>query len=111
MAAPSTIEGGCSLPTTYRAKDPEKQKKIEELAQIREAYRYQRRLWMWMMCLSLVSSAILFRRSSTMAALFGLLCLGIGIFLVWNFWKCNRAIRMIDRGLSPYRAKERRVKR
>lgn len=105
------MEGGCSLPTDYRVKDPEKQKKIEELAQIREAYRYRRRLWLWMMCLSLVSSAILFRRPSTMSALFGLLCLGIGIYLVWNFWKCSRAIRMIDRGLSPYRIKEGRATR
>ena len=111
MAWLSTMEGGCILPTTYRTKDPEQQKKIEELAQIREAYRHQRRIWLWMMCLSLVSSAILFHRTSTMSALFGLLCLGIGIYLVWNFWKCSRAIRMIDQGLSPYRAKEGRVKR
>ncbi|MDH7500999.1 MAG: hypothetical protein QHH30_11530 [candidate division NC10 bacterium] len=93
-------------PGTFRAKDPEQQKKIEELAGIREAYRFQRRIWLWMMGLSLVSSAILLRRGSTLSQLFALVCLGLGLFLTWNFVKCTRVIREIDKGLAPYRVEK-----
>jgi len=102
-------EGRSTLPVTYRAKDPEQQKKIEELAGIREAYRYQRRIWLWMMGLSLVSSAILLRRSSSLSQLFALICLALGLFLMWNFWRCSRVIRAIDKGLAPYRVEEPKV--
>jgi len=104
-------EGRRSLATGYQAKDQEQQKKIEELAGIREAYRYQRRIWLWMMGLSLVSSAILLRRSSSLSLLFALICLALGLFLTWNFVKCTRAIRAIDKGLAPYRVEERKVLR
>jgi hypothetical protein len=100
-----------SLAVSYRAKSPEQQKKIEELAGIREAYRHQRRVWLWMIGLSLVSSAILLRRSSSLSLLFALVCLSLGLFLIWNFMKCSRAIRMIDRGLAPYRVEERAVQK
>ena len=59
-----------------------------------------------MMGLSIVSSAILLRRSSSLALLFALVCLALGLFLIWNFLKCSRAIRMIDRSLAPYRVRE-----
>jgi len=59
-----------------------------------------------MMSLSLVSSAILMGRSSSVALIFALICLGMGLYLIWNFTKCVRAIRIIDEGLAPYRVKE-----
>jgi hypothetical protein len=58
------------------------------------------------MSLSLVSSAILMSRPSRLALISAFVCLGLGLYLVWNFTKCVRAIRMIDKGLAPYRAKE-----
>ncbi len=73
------------------------------MAGIREAYRRQKRVWLWMMSLSLVSSAILMARPDTVALIFALICLGLGLYLIWNFTKCVRAIRMIDKGLAPYR--------
>ena len=91
----------------YRGMDSEKQRKIEELAGIREAYRNQRRIWLWMICLAVVSSSILMGRSSKITLLFAFVCLGIGLFVTWNFWKCTRAIRMIDKGLIPYRVQEK----
>jgi hypothetical protein len=92
-----------SLQVGYRSKDPEQQKKIEELTGIREAYRYQRRIWLWMMGLSVVCSAVLLRRSASLSQLFALICLGLGAYLTWNFVKCGRVIRKIDKGLAPYR--------
>jgi hypothetical protein len=101
-------ERGPSPAIRYRAKDSEQQRKIEELAEIQEAYRHQRRMWLWMMAISLLSSAMLFRRSSTWALLFAMLCLGLGLYLVWNYLKCTRVIRTIDKGLVPYRVEEKR---
>lgn len=92
-----------SLRVSYRSKDPEQQKKIEELTGIRQAYRFQRRIWLWMMGLSVVSSAILLRRSGSLPQLFALVCLALGLYLTWNFVKCSRVIREIDKGLAPYR--------
>jgi hypothetical protein len=59
-----------------------------------------------MMSLSLVSSAILMGRGSSLALTSALVCLGLGLYLVWNFSKCARAIRTIDKGLAPYRVEE-----
>jgi hypothetical protein len=91
------------LGISYKAKDPEKQRKIDELVLIREAYRRQRRIWLWMMAVSFLSSSILMSRSSNLALISALICLGVGLFLVWNFIKCTRAVRMIDKGLAPYK--------
>jgi len=98
------------LVASYRSQDPERQKKLEDLMGIREAYRHQRRIWLWMVSLSIVSSAILLRRSSSLALLFAFVCLGLGLFLIWNFAKCTRAIRLIDKGLAPYRIREKGAK-
>lgn len=99
------------LGTSYQAKDPEKQKKIEELAGIREAYRRQRRIWLWMMAVSFISSSILMSRSGNLAHLFAFICLAVGLFPVWNFIKCTRALRMIDKGLAPYKVQKDGPKR
>jgi hypothetical protein len=104
-------ERGPSLAIRYRAKDPELQRKIEELAGIREAYRHQRRMWLWMMAISLLSSAMLFRRSGSLALLLAMLCLAVGLFLVWNYVKCSRVIRTIDKGLAPHRVEESKVQK
>lgn len=64
-----------------------------------------------MMGLSLLSSAMLFRRSSTLALLLAMLCLGLGLFLIWNFFKCSRVIRTIDKGLAPHRVEEKKVQK
>jgi hypothetical protein len=95
------MKGGANLAVSYRAKDPEQQRKIEDLAGIREAYRHQRRIWLWMMGISFLSSAMLFSRPSSLALLLGMGCLALGLFLVWNFFKCSRVIHTIDKGLSP----------
>jgi hypothetical protein len=47
------------------------------------------------------------RRASSLALIFALICLGVGLFLVWNFIKCTRAVRMIDKGLAAYKVQER----
>ncbi len=91
---------------SYKARDPEKQKKIEELVWIRQAYSRQRRIWLWMMAVSFLSSSILMSRSSNLALISALICLGLGLFLVWNFIKCTRAVRMIDKGLEPYKVRQ-----
>jgi hypothetical protein len=104
-------ERGANLAVSYRAKDPEQQRKIEELAGIREAYRHQRRIWMWMMGISFLSSAILFSRSSSLAPVLAMGCLAVGLFLVWNFCKCSRVIHTIDKGLSPHRLEERKAQK
>jgi hypothetical protein len=49
-------------------------------------------------------------RGSSLALTFALVCLGLGLYLVWNFSKCARAIRTIDKGLEPYRVEEEGVK-
>jgi hypothetical protein len=30
----------------------------------------------------------------------------VGLFPVWNFIKCTRALRMIDKGLAPYKVQK-----
>jgi len=60
-----------------------------------------------MMAVSFLSSSILMRRASSLALIFALICLGVGLFLVWNFIKCTRAVRMIDKGLAAYKVQER----
>jgi len=94
------------LSISYQAKDPEKQRKIEELVWIRKAYQRQRRIWLWMMALSFVCSSILMSRPSKLALISALICLAVGLFLVWNFIKCSRAVRMIDKGLAAYKVPE-----
>jgi hypothetical protein len=59
-----------------------------------------------MMAVSFLSSSILMSRASSLALIFALICLGVGLFLVWNFIKCTRAVRMIDKGLAPYKVQE-----
>ncbi|MEE9612315.1 MAG: hypothetical protein V3W19_13760 [Desulfatiglandales bacterium] len=95
---------------SYQAKNPEKQKKIDELVWVREAYRRQRRIWLWLMAVSFLSYSILLNRSGNLALIFAFICLAMGLFLVWNFIKCNRAVRMIDKGIAPYKVKENRPK-
>ncbi len=64
-----------------------------------------------MMGLSLLSSAMLFRRSSTLAMIFAMLCLALGLFLVWKYLKSTRVIHTIDKGLSPHRVEERKAQK
>jgi len=58
-----------------------------------------------MMAVSFLSSSILMSRSGNVALIFALICLAVGVFLLWNFIKCIRAVRMIDKGLAPYKIK------
>ena len=104
-------KGKGSPAVSYRAKDPEQQRKIEELVGIREAYLHQRRIWLWMMGISFLSSAMLFSRSSSLALILAMVCLALGLFLVWNFFKCSRVIHTIDKGLSPHRWEERKAQK
>ncbi len=59
-----------------------------------------------MMGISFLSSAMLFSRSSSLALLLAMGCLAVGLFLVWNFFKCSRVIHTIDKGLAPHLAEE-----
>jgi len=63
-----------------------------------------------MMAVSFLSSSILMNRSSNVALISAFICLGVGLFPVWNFIKCTRALRMIDKGLAPYKVQENRPK-
>jgi hypothetical protein len=103
LPVPFSAEGVSSLAVSYWAKDPEQQKKIDDLKGIRDAYRRQRRIWLWMMALAFLCSYILMGRSSHLAPILALICLVVGLLPLWQFIKCTRAVRMIDKGLSPYR--------
>ena len=95
----------------YQGKDPEKQEKIEELLGIREGYRRQRRIWYWLLAFSFISAYILMNRGGSRTMLYGMICLAVGLYPFWNIIKCNRAVRMIDRGLAPYKAQEEKPKK
>jgi len=43
--------------------------------------------------------------------IFAMLCLALGLFLVWKYLKCTRVMRTIDKGLSPHRVKERKAQK
>jgi hypothetical protein len=64
-----------------------------------------------MMGFSLLGSAMLFRRSSSLALLLAMVCLALGLFLVWKYLKCTRVMRTIDKGLSPHRVEERKAQK
>jgi len=59
-----------------------------------------------MMAVSFLSSSILMSRSGNLALMFALICLAVGVFLLGNFIKCIRAVRMIDKGLARYKRQE-----
>ena len=56
-----------------------------------------------MIALAFLCSYILMGRGSSLTMIFALICLAIGLFPLWQFIRCNRAVRMIDRALAPYR--------
>jgi hypothetical protein len=99
-----TKEGIISGPM-YQAKGPEKQEKIEELLGIRDGYRRQRRIWYWLLAFSFLSAYFLMNRGGSRTMLYGMICLAVGLYPLWNIIKCNRVIRKIDRGLAPYKHK------
>jgi hypothetical protein len=99
-----TKEGIISGPM-YQGKDPEKQEKIKELLGIRDGYRRQRRIWYWLLAFSFLSAYFLMNRGGSRTMLYGMICLVVGLYPLWNIVKCNRVIRKIDRGLAPYKLK------
>ena len=102
---------GIILGPMYQGQDPEKQEKIEELLGIREGYRRQRRIWYWLLAFSFISAYILMNRSGSRTLLYGMICLAVGLYPLWNIIKCNRTVRIIDRGLAPYEIREEKAKK
>ena len=64
-----------------------------------------------MVAISIFSSSILLHRASTLSVYFAVICLAIGLYPLWNVIKCNRAIRVIDKGLAPYEVPEEKTKK
>jgi hypothetical protein len=103
-----TKEGVISGPT-YQGKGPEKQEKIEELLNIRDGYRRQRRIWYWLLAFSFLSAYILMNRGGSRTMLYGMICLAVGLYPLWNIIKCNRIMKKIDQGLAPYKRKDTKL--
>jgi len=87
----------------YQAKGPEKQEKIEDLLGVRDGYRRQRRIWYWLLAFSFLSAYILMNRGGSRTLLYGMICLAVGLYPLWNIIRCNRVIGKIDKGLEPFR--------
>ncbi len=41
--------------------------------------------------------------------LYGMICLAVGLYPLWNIIKCSRIIRKIDQGLAPYKVENTKV--
>ena len=64
-----------------------------------------------MVAISIFSSSILLHRANTLSVYFAIICLAVGLYPLWNVIKCNRAIRVIDKGLAPYEIQEEKAKK
>jgi hypothetical protein len=53
--------------------------------------------------MAFLSSYILMGRGSNLTLLFAFICLAVGVIPLWQFIRCIRAVRIIDKGLAPYK--------
>jgi len=105
--APGIEEEAALGKRSYWSEDTETRAKIERLADLREKYRYQRRLWGWGLLISILTSSFFVHHPTPLTFPVGLIAFGAGVLSAWAFFQCSRAIHMVDKALAPYRVKEK----
>jgi len=50
-------------------------------------------------------------RGGSRTLLYGMICLAVGLYPLWNIIKCNRTVRVIDKGLAPYGIQKEKTKK